>query len=98
MTRASRRFVDRPAVTERQPGVGDRRDRRVVRHHHQRGFSRLTHLQQQIEDVLTVGGVEISSRLVGEDERRVVGQRPGDRDPLLLAARQLRRIVMPAIR
>src|SRR5262249_51742568 len=34
-------------------------------------------------------GVEVSRRLVGEEDQRAVYERPGDRDPLLLAAGQL---------
>jgi hypothetical protein len=34
-------------------------------------------------------GVQVARRLVGEQERRVVDERAGDRDALLLAARQL---------
>ena len=44
-----------------------------------------------------VGGIEIACRLVGKQNRRIVGQRARDRDPLLLAARQLGRIVVAAI-
>ena len=40
--------------------------------------------------------VQVAGRLVGEHDRRVVGQRARERDPLLLAAGQLRRIVMGA--
>ncbi len=52
---------------------------------------------QQLEDVAAVGGIQVARRLVGEQDRRVVGERAGERDALLLAAGQLRRIVMPAI-
>ena len=38
-------------------------------------------------------GVELAGGLVGEQEPRPVGERPRDRDPLLLAARQLVRPV-----
>ena len=43
-----------------------------------------------------VGGrlVEIAGGLVGEHQRRLVGERTGDRDTLLLAAGQLRRAVV----
>ena len=41
--------------------------------------------------------VEVAGRLVGQHDRRIVGERARDRDALLLAARQLRRIVMRAI-
>ena len=47
-----------------------------------------------------VGGVlvEIAGRLVGEHQRRLVGERAGDRDALLLAARQLRRAMVEPLR
>ena len=51
---------------------------------------------QQLHDVTAVGGVEIAGRLVGQHDRRIVGQRARERDALLLAAGQLRRIVMRA--
>ena len=38
--------------------------------------------------------VEIPGRLVGQHDRRIVGERARQRDALLLAAGQLRRIVM----
>ena len=92
-----RRLAHRTAVAQHQPLVGDRRDARIVRHQHQRHAARAPHLQQQVEDVPAVRAVEVAGRLVGEDQRRIVGQRPRDGDALLLAAGQLRRIVMPAI-
>ena len=51
---------------------------------------------QQLHDVAPVGGVEVAGRLVGQNQRRIVGQRAGQRDALLLATGQLRRIVMGA--
>ena len=46
-----------------------------------------------------VGGVrvEISGRLVGQQDARRIGDRARDRDPLLLAARELRRPVRQAL-
>ena len=41
-------------------------------------------------------GVEVAGRLVGHDHRRLADQRARDRDPLLLAARQLGRQVVLA--
>ena len=43
------------------------------------------------------GLVEVAGRLVGEDQGRVGDQRPGDRHALLLAAGQLRRLVVDAV-
>ena len=41
--------------------------------------------------------IEIAGRFVGQQQGRPVDQRPGDGDPLLLAARHLRRLVVHAI-
>jgi hypothetical protein len=46
-------------------------------------------VKEQIEDVLTVAAVEVPRRLVSQHERRIVGERPRDRHPLLLAAGKL---------
>src|SRR5262249_56878023 len=53
---------------------------------------------EQLEDVTAVGGVEISRRLVGQHDRRIVRQSAGQSDALLFTARQLRRIVVRAAR
>jgi hypothetical protein len=42
--------------------------------------------------------VKIAGRLVGEDQRRLVGQRARNGDALLLAARQLRRAMVEPLR
>ncbi len=42
--------------------------------------------------------IEVTGRLVGQDDRRVVRERAGDRHALLFAAGELRRVVMPAAR
>ena len=51
---------------------------------------------QQLHDVAPVCRVQVARRFVGEHDRRIVGERAGERDALLLAARQLRGIVMRA--
>jgi hypothetical protein len=61
--------------------VGDHDDRRPVG----------VELVQQIEDGLAGRGVEVAGGLVGQDDRRVAGQRAGDRHPLPFPARQLGR-------
>jgi hypothetical protein len=43
------------------------------------------------------GGVEVAGGLVGEDERRPVGERPRDRHALLLAAREVASAVVHAV-
>jgi hypothetical protein len=42
-------------------------------------------------------GIEIGGRLIGEHHGRVVGERPGDRDPLLLPAREVAGPVLEAL-
>ena len=49
-------------------------------------------LGQQVEDGGLDRHVEGAGRLVGDDDPRVAGERPGDRDPLLEPARQLARL------
>ena len=41
---------------------------------------------EQLDDVLAGLLVQVAGGLVGEDQLGLVGQRPGDRHPLLLAA------------
>ena len=53
--------------------------------------------EQQIDDLLAGGFIEIAGRLVRDENRGVGRQRAGERDALLLAAGQLRRIMMQAI-
>ena len=45
--------------------------------------------EEQVENRIAGGGIEIAGRLVGEEDLRTRGHRPGDRDALLLAARKL---------
>ena len=46
-------------------------------------------LVEQREDLVAGAAVEVAGRLVGEQDRRAVDQRPGDGDALLLAAGEL---------
>ena len=55
------------------------------------------HLAQQVEDLRLHGDVERGGRLVGDDERRLAGQRHGDHHALAHAARQLVRVVVDAL-
>ena len=54
-------------------------------------------LVEDREDLVGRLAVEVSGRLVGEDERRVGDQGAGDRDALLLPTRQLLRPVIRAV-
>ena len=70
------------------------RQRRVVRHQHQRGAALDVAGEQQIDHLPAGGLVKIAGRLVGHQDGRIGRQRPGERDALLLAAGQLRRIMV----
>src|SRR6266498_1477183 len=73
------------------------RDRRadagVVGHQHDRLPLDVVQLVEQLDDLVRHAAVEIAGRLVRPHDHRSGGQRPGDRDPLLLAAGQLVRPV-----
>jgi hypothetical protein len=53
--------------------------------------------RKQGEDLGAAVGVEVAGRLVGQDDLRLVDQGPGDGDALLLAARELGRLVVGSI-
>ena len=78
---------DAPRVRGDVVLVGDEDDRDALR-------------DQPLEDrhhLVRGLGVEVAGRLVGHDDRRVADERARDRDALLLAARQLVRVVVRAV-
>ena len=64
-------------------------DRKIVGYQDDR-LTRGIEAVKGIDDDMTVGGIEIAGGLVGEYDFRRHKQRPCDRHPLLLTARQLR--------
>ena len=62
------------------------------------GDAGVVQLLEQFDDFLGGTAVERAGRLVGEDDMRVVDERARDRHALLLPARQLRRLVVFAMR
>ncbi len=54
----------------------------------------LVHVHEQVDDLVAGHAVEIARGLIGQQNRGIVRERARDRDALLLAARQLRRIVV----
>src|SRR5262249_59554888 len=77
------------AVAEFDPARGGGSDRGVVRDDDKRHALRPVQLAEQGNDLPAGGLVEVACRLVRQHDGRVPGERPGDRDPLLLAAGQL---------
>jgi hypothetical protein len=52
---------------------------------------------EQLEDLGARDAVETAGRLIGEDDRGPPHHRPGDRNPLPFAARQLGRAVVQPV-
>jgi hypothetical protein len=65
--------------------------------HERRLAVELDGLAQEREDLGARRGVQVARGLVGEEDRRPGDERAGDRDALLLAARQLGRAVAAAL-
>ena len=65
----------------------------VVRHQHQRGVRRGVEIEQQLADARAGGRIEVAGGLVGKQHGGLRDERARDRDALLLAARELPRIV-----
>ena len=83
------------AVAQMDDPLGARRAvLRVRDHQHGRALAMQCH--EHLEHLGVVAAVEAARRLVGEDQRRVVDERPRDRDALLLTARELVREVLAA--
>ncbi len=94
-----RRLVgDDAAVAQRDAPVGARGQVVVVRDEDERRPVAPVHLDHEVEDVPAVARVEVARRLVGQKDRRLVGEGARDGHALLLAARELRRIVVRARR
>ena len=85
-----------PAVAELQHAAGEARHVGLVRDQHDRDAGAVQLLEQR-HDLEAGAAVERAGRLVGEDQDRLVDQRPRDRDALLLAARQLRRAMVQPV-
>ena len=64
-----------------------------MRDQHQGDSLLAARFADQFHDMLLVGTVDVRRGLVGQDQRRTVGQCPGYGDALLLAHRQGRRLV-----
>src|SRR6266536_2109839 len=94
LRRNGRRTAMYAATAAHVDQPGDRRaDAGVVGHQHDRLPLDVVQLVEQLDDLVRHAAVEIAGRLVRPHDHRSGGQRPGDRDPLLLAAGQLVRPV-----
>ena len=78
-----------PPVGEQDHSVGVRRSDRVVRDHHNGVSVVVDELAQEGKHAAARASVKRSGRLVGEHDLGPGDERSRDRDPLLLAAREL---------
>ena len=85
-----------PAVLEVDDAVGDVEDAVVVRDQQHGDALLLGQIVHQVDHVAAGLLVERRGGLVGEDDARPPGERAGDRDALLLPARELAREVRAA--
>ena len=78
---------DDAAIHQGDLSADDRADVAFVGDHHD-GPPVGVQLGEQLQHGVGGGRVEVAGRLVGQQQRRIVGQRPGDRGALLLPARE----------
>src|SRR6266571_3592445 len=93
ISRPPRLFDDLP-VPHAQDAVGARADARIVRHDDERLALRAVQPNEEVHDLRRRLRVEVPRRLIGPDDRGVVHERAGDRDPLLLPRAELRGLVV----
>ena len=84
-------------MIERDHAAPDAANQLAIVRRDEHGRAARVHLAQQVHDVERQIGIEVARRLVGENQHRVVHERAGDGDALLLAARQLLRIRVHAV-
>jgi len=90
-------MVHEQAVADREGFVRMRHEQPIVRGEHERGRILLLHAAHQFDDRRTRVRIEIGRWFVGEHEVRLLHERTGDRDALLLAATQLIRSLAAVI-
>src|SRR5215831_3605434 len=91
------RFVTHDtAVTERDDAVGMRGQRRVVRDQHKRAPKRPVERDEQLDDLLPRGRVEITGWLVGQEQPWLTADGARNGHTLLLTAGHLDGVVMSA--
>lgn len=78
-----------PAVHELEPPIHAARQLKVMGHGDDRLAMPIDKGAQDLKHLLARSRVEGASRLVSENERRIISERPCDRNPLPLTAREL---------
>ena len=70
---------------------------RIVSDEDERGSLSTIQSEQEVEHVRAIAGVEIACGLICEHDGRAEDECAGERDPLLLSARELDRIMMHSV-
>src|SRR4029079_6907048 len=73
------------AVAQRDGDVGAGGQLGIVRHQDDGGLAVAVDVDQQVDDVMAGPAIQVSGRLVGEEDGGIVGERAGDGHALLLA-------------
>ena len=90
--------LDKAAEVHHADTVGDMADDgEVVGDEHQREVEAILEVDEEVDDLRLDRHVERRDRLVGEDDGRLDGQRPGQADALALAAGELVRIAVGGV-
>ena len=90
--------LDEAAEVHHADAVGDvADDGEVVGDEHQREVEAILEVDEQVDDLRLDRHVERRDRLVGEDDVRLDGQRPGQTDALALAAGELVRVAVGGV-
>ena len=95
--RASWSGLSDQAVSHFDHAIGSLSHFGVMGHHDDRPFGLSSHGFENVQKLGPGLLIEVACRFVGEQDGRVVDERPGDRDALALAARELRRPVAEAV-
>ena len=88
-----RRVALHPSVAKHDHAMGVARDIFLVGHQQDRQAPLLVEALEDLHNLNAGSLIEISGRLVGEQNRWIVDQGPRDRHALLLTARKLRRMM-----
>ena len=92
-----RSALEEHALVQMQHGLRLLRGLRVVRDHHDGLVELHVEPPEQLEHLVRALRVELAGRLVEQDERRVGDDGARDGDALLLAARELARVVVQPV-
>jgi len=82
------------AVSHADDALGRGGDLRAVGDDDEGQALLLTEVVEELEDLVLAPAIEITGRLVGQEDFRVIDQRPRDGDALLLPSGKLRRQTM----